>query len=581
VRRACDAPQVTGHMWELDMTLLVQAAEIVYAHGGNQIFEGASFEIRDGDRLAVIGENGAGKSTLFRLLAREIQPHSGAVTHKRNLTVGYLSQHSSLDPKLTVRDAVALAAGDHEALDHQLRDLEQKMTEPLDDDELTRVLEEYSVALERMESATGGDIEGRMEKILLGLGLPFERWQTPVGKLSGGEKKLVALARFLIEEPDLLLLDEPDNHLDENGKAWLEGYLRERRGSVAIISHDRYFIDRVANRIFELEDGRITGYQGNYSDFQTAKRERLERDEALYELRQRELKKLKASAEQLTEWAKQNPKFAARAGNRRRILEIEQEKFEKTPTPILDRRRIDVDFSGERGSSLVLEIKGLSKSYGEREVFKPFDLTLMHGERVGVVGPNGSGKTTLFKLILGREQPTTGTLRIGPTINLGYFAQEQETLDRTMTPLELVRKTKPMTEQGAISFLVGMLFDRNDALNRIGNLSGGERARLQLAVLILQGANFLVLDEPTNNLDIPSIEVLEDALRDFRGSILTISHDRYFLDTICSRTIELDNGIVREYAGGFSYYDTRRGKGKELTAHETASTSGRTVGARR
>jgi ATP-binding cassette, subfamily F, member 3 len=550
------------------MTVLVQAAEVDYAHGGNQIFNNVNFEVRDGDRLALIGENGAGKSTLFRLMARELQPHAGAVTHKRNLTIGYLSQHSTIDPDLTVHDAVALAAGDASALDAQLRDLEQQMTEPLDDDELTRVLEEYSVALERMESATGGDVEGRMEKILLGLGMPIERWSTPVGRLSGGEKKLVALAQFLIEEPDLLLLDEPDNHLDESGKAWLEEYLRARRGSVAIISHDRYFIDRVANRIFELEDGRITGYPGNYSAYLTEKRARLERDEALYELKQREIKKLKASAEQLTEWARQNPKFAARAGNRRRILEIEQEKLDKTPTPILDRRRIGVDFSAERGSSLVLDIKGLAKSYGQREVFQPFDLTLMHGERVGIVGPNGAGKTTLFKLIMGREQPTSGSLRIGPTINVGYYAQEQETLDPNLTPLELVRKTKAMTEQGAISFLVGLLLDRNDALNKIGNLSGGERARLQLAVLILQGANFLLLDEPTNNLDIPSIEVLEAALQDFRGSILTISHDRYFLDTICERTIELDNGVVRDYPGGFSYYNGRRGRGQELTVRD-------------
>jgi len=490
------------------------------------------------------------------------------VTHKRNLTIGYLAQHSVIDPKLSVHDAVALAAGDANALDSQLRELEQQMAEPLDDDALSRVLEEYSAALERMESASGGDIDGRMEKILLGLGMPMERWNTSVGRLSGGEKKLVALAQFLIEEPDLLLLDEPDNHLDESGKAWLEEYLRDRRGSVAIVSHDRYFIDRVANRIFELEDGRITGYPGNYSAYQTDKRARLERDEALYELRQREIKKLKASAEQLTEWAKQNPKFAARAGNRRRMLEIEQNKLDRTPTPILDRRKMDVDFAAERGSSLVLDIAGLSKAYGERQVFEPFDLTLMHGERVGIVGPNGAGKTTLFKLIMGTEEPTSGRLRVGPAINVGYYAQEQETLDPNLTPLELVRKTKAMTEQSAIGFLVGLLFDRNDAMNSIGNLSGGERSRLQIAVLILQGANFLLLDEPTNNLDIPSIEVLEDALREFRGTILTISHDRYFLDTICSRTIELDHGVVRDYPGGFSYYNTRRGRGKELTVRE-------------
>lgn len=550
------------------MTLLIQAADIAYAHGGNQIFDGVSFEIREGDRLALIGENGAGKSTLFRLMARELQPHRGAVTHRRNLTLGYLAQHSDIDPALTVREAVALAGGDPSAVEGQLRALEAKMAEPLDDDALSDVLEEYGALLSRHETAPGHDLEARVATVLVGLGLDEARWETPIATLSGGEKKLVALARFLIEEPDLLLLDEPDNHLDASGKAWLEEYLAGRKGSVAVISHDRYFIDRVANRIFELEDNRIVGYPGNYSAYLTLKRERLEKEEQLYELRQRELKKLKASAEQLTQWARQNPKFAARAGNRWRNFEIEKERLDSTPTPVLDRKRIDVDFAGERGSSLVLDIKGLAKSYGQREVFRPFDLTMMHGERIGVVGPNGAGKTTLFRLLLGVEQPTSGSLRVGPTISVGYYAQEQETLDPSLTPLELVRKTKAMTEQSAISFLVGLLFDRTDAMNRIGNLSGGERSRLQIAVLILQGANFLLLDEPTNNLDIPSIEVLEEALLDFRGSIMTISHDRYFLDRICQRTIEIDDGTVREYAGGYSYYHAHQGRGKDLTVRD-------------
>lgn len=550
------------------MTLLVQAAEVKYAHGGNQIFDGVSFEVRAGDRLALIGENGAGKTTLFRLMARELQPHGGAVTHKRGLTLGYLSQHSTLEPSLNVREAIALTAGDPSALEGQLRELEARMAEPLNDDELSAVLEEYSAVLERFEGGPAQDLEAQIAQILSGLGLPDERWDTPVGKLSGGEKKLVALAGFLIEEPDLLLLDEPDNHLDESAKGWLEAYLRERRGAVAVISHDRYFIDRVANRIFELEDGRIVGYPGNYSAFLTLKRARLERDEQLYEMRQRDLKKLKASAEQLTQWAKQNPKFAARAGNRWRNFEIEKERLENTPTPILDRKRIEVDFNAERGSSLVLEIKGLAKSFGEREVFKPFDFTMMHGERVGIVGGNGAGKTTLFKLILGDQEPNAGRVRVGPSIQTGYYAQEQETLDPTLTPLELVRKTKAMNEQQAIGFLVGLLFDRNDAMNQIRNLSGGERSRLQIAILILQGANFLLLDEPTNNLDIPSIEVLEAAILDFSGSILTISHDRYYLDRLCQRIIEIDAGVVREYPGGFSYYNERRGTGTELTIRE-------------
>ncbi|RIK45797.1 MAG: ABC transporter ATP-binding protein [Chloroflexi bacterium] len=552
------------------MTLLIQAANVEYAHGGNQIFTDMSFEVHEGDRLALIGENGAGKSTLFRLMARQLAPHKGAITHRNNLTVGYLAQEAVFPSDATLYDAVATSAGDPRVLEERLRELEVAMAEATDDDELAQVLDEYGAVMARLEHSAAHDFEARIGLVLRGLRFDEARWQQPVAQLSGGEKKLVALAGMLLEEPDVLLLDEPDNHLDVVAKGWLEQYIRNHRGAVALISHDRYFIDRVANRIFELEDGGVTGYAGNYSQFLEEKQARLERMESLYELQRRELKKLKESAEQLTQWARQNPKFAARAGNKRRLLEIERERLDNTPTPNLNRRRIDVDFNARRGSTLVLEAKGLAKSYGAREVLQPFDLELWHGERVGLVGPNGAGKTTLFRMILGLEEPSAGRLRLGPSIVPGYYAQEQETLDPNMTPLEHVRKLKPMTEQQAVSFLVGLLFTREDAMNRIGNLSGGERSRLQIASLILQGANFLLLDEPTNNLDIPSIEVLEAALLDFEGSILTISHDRYYLDKLCTRMIELDSGIVRDYPGGYSHYDGHRGRGTVLTIQASA-----------
>jgi ATP-binding cassette subfamily F protein 3 len=554
------------------MTLLVQAANIRQAHGGKQIFEDVSFEVRTGDRVALIGENGAGKSTLFRIMARRLAPDGGAVTHARNLVVGYLSQEPEIEPGQTAREAVAQAGGDPAALEGRLRELERAMATAADDEELGEVLDEYGAVLARLESGAGPGHghEARVAETLAGLGLEEGRWDQPAGQLSGGEKKLVGLARLLLAEPDLLLLDEPDNHLDVAAKGWLERYIAGQRGGVALISHDRWFIDRAVNRIFELEDGRIVGYPGNYSAYLSQKRDRLARQAQLRELQERELKKLKASAEQLTQWARQNPKFASRAENQRRKLAEERERLDTTPVPVLDRRRIDVDFAAERGSTLVLEAPGLAKAYGERTVFAPFDLVIRHGERVGLVGPNGAGKTTLFKLILGREAPTAGALRLGPSIQAGYYAQEQETLDPALTPLELTRKLKPMTEQGAISFLNGFLFSRDDALNRIANLSGGERARLQIASLILQGATFLLLDEPTNNLDLPSIEALETALLAFPGAILTISHDRYFLDTVCGRIVELEGGVVRDYPGGFGYYDAHRGTGKELTIRPLA-----------
>ena len=551
------------------MTLLVQAANVRHAHGGNQIFRDVSFEVKTGDRVALIGANGAGKSTLFRIMAGRLKPDAGTVTCARNTVVGFLGQESEVEPGLTARRATAAAGGDPIALEARLRELEGAMGSAPDDDALAAVLDEYGAVLARLEAgagaAGGAGHEARAAETLAGLGLPEARWETPVGRLSGGEKKLVGLARLLLEGPDLLLLDEPDNHLDAAAKGWLERFVKEHRGAVALISHDRWFIDRAANRIFELEDGQIEAYPGAYGAYLDQKRARLERRAQLRDLQERELKKLKASAEQLTQWARQNPKFAPRAENQRRKLAEERARLAATPTPILDRRTIDVDFAAERGGTLVLEAAGLAKAYGERTVFAPFDLTLRHGEAVGLVGGNGAGKTTLFRLIMGQETPTAGTLRLGPSITVGYYAQEQETLDPNQTPLALARALRPMTEQAAIGFLGGFLFDRDDALARIGDLSGGERARLQIAALILRGANFLLLDEPTNNLDLPSIEALEGALLAFPGAILTISHDRYFLDRICDRILELDAGTVRDYPGGFAYYEGHRGRGQVLT----------------
>jgi len=397
----------------------------------------------------------------------------------------------------------------------------------------------------------------------------------------GTEKKIVGLAALLVEGPDVLLLDEPDNHLDFAGKAWLEEFVRGYKGAVAVISHDRRFIDRAANRILELEDGKVVAYPGGWAAYRTEKLERLTRQAQLRELQEREFRKLKESAEQLTQWARQNPKFAPRAENMRRKLEEERAKLEATPKPVLERRQIDVSFAAERGSTLVLEAERLEKSYGERTVFEPFDLVIRHGEAVGLVGANGSGKTTLFRMILGRELPDAGTLRLGPSVVVGYYAQEQETLDPAATPMDVVRKLRPMTEQAAIGFLNAYLFTRDDMLNRIGNLSGGERARLQIACLILHGANFLLLDEPTNNLDIGSIERLEEALLAFReegqGTILAISHDRAFLDTVCTRTLGLADGLVRDYPGGFSEYAANPAAGALLTRRppEPATAGGR------
>lgn len=547
------------------MTLLIQAAGVAHAHGGNDLFEDLLFEIRLGDRIALIGENGAGKSTLMKIAAREIKPVRGSVTYQRGVRAVYLKQDPDFASGTTARKIVALAAGDVAAIEAHLAFLEAQMAEPLEDDQLTDVMDDYGATLERLEQIDPDTAAAAGEAMLAGLGLSPKLWDTPVASLSGGEKRLVALAEMLLQEPDVLLLDEPDNHLDMRARAWLEERIKSHKGAVALITHDRYFIDQAATAIAELEDGKIVLYPGGYSRFVESKRERLERQAELRELEERQFKKLKASSEQLTQWARQNPKFATRAENQRRKLAGERERLESTPTPILRRRRIDVSFDAERGSTIALELNGVAKSFGARAVFEPFDLVVRYGESIALVGPNGAGKTTLFKMILGEEAPTSGTIRRGGSTVVGYYAQEHETLDSTKTPLDVVRRLKPWNEQQAISFLSTLLFTRDDAMNRIGALSGGERARLQIAALMLGGANLLLLDEPTNNLDLSSREALENALVEFDGTIVTISHDRYFLDNVCTRTIEVRDGLVTDYPGGFSEYQSRQGMGTLLT----------------
>jgi ATP-binding cassette, subfamily F, member 3 len=548
--------------------LLIQAADLTFAHGGRRVLAGASMEVKTGERSAVVGANGAGKSTLLKLLAKELAPQAGAVTHARGLSVGVLAQDPVFPDGASVRDVVALAAGDPAALEARAADLERRMGEAADDDELAALLDAHAEVLARLDGAGAADDEAAA-RVLAGLGLPRERWDDPVARLSGGERKLVGLARLLLERPTVLLLDEPDAHLDFSARAWLEREVAAYPGAVVFVSHDRTFIDRAANRIVELEDGALSTWVGNWAAYLTEKQERLVRAAQLRELQEREFKKLKASAEQLTQWARQNPKFASRAENQRRKLAEERAKLEATPVPVLERRTIDLAFAAERGSTLVLEASGLAKTFGDRDVFRPFDLAIRHGESVGLVGPNGAGKTTFLRTVMGEERPSAGTLRLGPSTVVGYAAQGGETLDPAQTPIGFVRSLVPVTEHQAIGLLGDYLFDRDLGMTPIGKLSGGQRARLQIAGLILRGANFLVLDEPTNNLDIGSIEALEGALLAFlaagSGAILAVSHDRAFLDHVCGRILELDDGAVRDYPGGFSYWERHAGAGTPLT----------------
>ncbi|HAG98737.1 MAG TPA: ABC transporter ATP-binding protein [Ktedonobacter sp.] len=541
---------------ELPM-LLVNFSKVSKDFGGNPVFKEIDLEIIEGERIGLVGENGSGKSTLFKLLAGLDTPTSGVISRRRNLTIGYLTQE--VDPALdqkTIFETVSETSVELVALPGMLSELEAQMSDPdiaSDPDEMTRVLEEYGKAQERFEALGGYTLGHRVETVLNGLGFDASEHTQLVGVLSGGEKKLVNLARILIEMPDIVLLDEPDNHLDLYAKAWLEQYIQNYPGTVLIISHDRHLLDRSVKKMFELEDGSISEYAGNYSFYFAERQQRLLKLQELYSLQQTEIKRLEVSMRQLKEWAKMNSKFAGRAENMAK--RVAKARVEAVNRPILDRDKIKVDLDADRSGKKVLEIKGLSKTIAGRTLFEPFDFTLLYGERVGIVGVNGSGKTTLLRTMMDIIPATTGTVKIGASVVLGYYAQEQETLPFESTPLDFVRRLKKMTEPQAISFLHGLLFSYEDLHTPIRQLSGGEKSRLQMARLMLTEANFLLLDEPTNNLDIASTEVMEAALQEFEGTVLTVSHDRYFLDKIVSKIIAIGNdGRVQVYPGNFSYY---------------------------
>lgn len=537
--------------------LLASFTRVSKDFGGNPILNEIDLEIIEGERIGLVGENGGGKSTLFRLLAGQETPTSGSIARRRNLTIGYLTQEA--DPaqsQQTIFEVVSAASPELNQLPARLSELEAQMADPAiasDPARMEKVLTAYGKAQERFEALGGYTLTHRVEEVLSGLGFGPSWYDAEIGTLSGGEKKLVNLACILLRQPDLLLLDEPDNHLDLLAKAWLEYYIQTYPGTVVIISHDRQLLDHAVKRVIALEDGEISNYAGNYSYYFEERQRRLLKQYELYLLQRDEIKRLEASMHQLKEWAKLNPKFAGRAEEM--VKRIERLKARGVSKPVLDRDKLRINLDAERSGKKVLEVRDLGQIVDGRVLFEPFDFTILYGERVGIVGANGSGKTTLLKTMLGLLPPATGEVKIGASVVAGYYAQEQETLPFASTPLDFVRRLKPMTEPRAISFLHGLLFALDDMHTPIARLSGGEKSRLQIARLMLNDANFLLLDEPTNNLDIASTEVLEEALEDFEGTILTVSHDRYFLDKIVDKIIAIESDSqVRVYPGNYSYY---------------------------
>ena len=538
---------------------------------GRELYRDLSWVIGDRDRVGLVGPNGAGKSTLFKLLLGDIEPDQGHITRHKGIRIGYLPQDIELPPEKTLIEMAMIKPPELIEVETQLEAMEAQLADPEvygDERRLADVLAQHEAQLTLYQNMNGHRHASRVRELLAMLGFHQENDDLPAAALSGGQKKMLGLVQLAVAAPDILLLDEPDNHLDMAGKRHLERFILNYRSSVVIISHDRYLLDEVATQTVELDDGKITVYHGNYSYYLNERELRRLRQRQQYVTQQKEIARLEEMIERFERWAKQvlSRKHMLAARQRRRMLEKMEARGEIIEK-VVDAKRMDFKVPGWRGSKKVLELDSVSMAFGDEPLFFDANLLLRHGERVGLIGPNGAGKTVLFKLILGEYKPTAGKIYVGPSIRIGRYSQEHQTLAGWLdkTPLDLIRNLQNSSESNAVTFLLRMAFHYEQARQPIAALSGGERSRLQLALVMLRQPNLLLLDEPTNNLDIPSVEVLEDALDEFVGTALMISHDRYFLDQTVDRVVELRDGGLKAYAGGYTEYleaAARAGSGK-------------------
>jgi len=539
---------------------IIQLDHITINHAGRVIFSDLCWSIDDRDRVGLVGPNGAGKSSLLKAIVGEVQPTSGSVVQMRGIKVGYLPQEVHLTPGGTLLDEAMILPPELAQVEAELARIEMQLGDPAvynDSAALARVLTRQEKALNDYDHLGGSRHASHVRELLSSLGFIPEDLNLPTEALSGGQKKLVALTKLIVNAPDVLLLDEPDNHLDLEAKRRLERIVREYDGGVIVVSHDRYLLDEIATQIAELADGTLTIYPGNYTAYATERELARLRQQAAYVAQQKEITRIEEAIKRFEHWASivVDERHAKQARSRRHMLD-RMEANGEIISRVVDRRPMDLQLNGWRGSTKVLEIKNLSMAFGDNLLFMDLNLLLSHGERVGLIGPNGAGKSVLFRLILGEFQPLDGIIKVGPSIKIGYYAQEHQTLAAWLhrTPIERIRDIVPIGEGEAVAFLGKFLFSYGQTRQPIGTLSGGERSRLQLVCLMLMQPNLLLLDEPTNNLDIPSAEALEQALEDFEGTILTISHDRYFLDKVVDQVIELDEGAFSRFSGGYTDY---------------------------
>ena len=545
--------------------IVLSCKNICKSYGITDVLKDITFSINEGDKVGIIGSNGEGKSTLFKILSKELTQDNGEVFIDKNKSLGYLSQHLSLDSCNTIYDEMLLVFEDLQRLEAKIADLELKMNEPYDvnnSDYHEKIIKDYGTAQDLYENRGGYTYKGEISRVVKGLGFTEDDFTKSVSTLSGGQKTRVALCKLLLLNPDILLLDEPTNHLDLEAIEWLEEYLKSYKGTVIVISHDRFFLDSVTTSTFQVINGHVNCYNAPYTKSLELMKKDHDAKLKAYNLQQAEIKRQEAIIEKFRSFNRE--KSIKRAESREKLLD----KIERIDAPDQEKSASKIKFEASVKSGYdVLHIENLSKSFGDKKLFSGLSLDLKRGEKIALIGENGRGKTTLFRIIMDKISSDNGVKVLGTNVNIGYYDQEQSNLNLDKTILNEIWDDFPeLTTSEVRGFLGSFLFSGDDVFKDINKLSGGERCRINLLKLMLSKSNLLLLDEPTNHLDIPSREALEEAILSYDGTLIVISHDRYFLNKVINKIIELQEDGSTEYLGNYNYYTEKK---KNPTRFET------------
>lgn len=535
---------------------VLNVSNLAKEYPNKEIFSGLSFNLEKGDKAGLVGLNGAGKSTLFNILTGKDRADEGKIFIPQEVKVGYLEQILTIDSDLTIYDYCMSVFDGIIKLEAEIRDLEKKMSTETNPDKLKAIMDEYTKKSEAYHDKNGYAIESELEGALSAMGFKKSDFDKKIIDLSGGQKARVELAGLLLEKPDLLLLDEPTNHLDIKAINFLETFIKNYKGTAIIISHDRYFLDATVNRMMVLEHSRLTSYKGNYTEFMAQRKKDRQVRIHQYKSQQKEIERQEEIIDRLKNLGGSKRKRGISQSRSRQKLLDKMDRIEK-PIELSDTMKLKFTPRIQSGMD-VLAVEDLSVSFDDKKIFDNISFDIYRNERAAIIGDNGVGKTTLFKIIMGEIFPDKGKSKLGDSVNIGYFDQEQESLDLDNTIFEEISKAYPMLTNFEIrSYLAKFMFYETDVFREISELSGGERARISLLKLMISDCNFILMDEPTNHLDIDSKEILEDAILDFEGTLLIISHDRYFLNKIASKILDMKSNRMDLYLGNYDYYQEK------------------------